>query len=81
MKILIKKEEFEVHHTVKSNKNKVTLHILVREGRYYSLAIYPDHYRLYRPLGQSLPVKRENLSDIFFCITDKREKKCLKKKK
>lgn len=61
--ILIKQVRYDVHSTVKNGK-KFSLHLLIKDGQYYALAVYPDHYRLYQPLGQSLPVAKELLSDI-----------------
>ena len=61
--IKIKKIQYKVTHTVKNSK-KYSLHLLQKDGKDYALAVYPDHYRLYQPLGRSLPVTKEKLSDI-----------------
>lgn len=61
--IQINQIQYEVHSTVKKGK-KFSLHLLQKDNRDYALAVYPDHYRLYQPLGESLPVTKEKLSDI-----------------
>jgi len=71
MKICIKGKDYNLAHTVKDEKGVFSLHLLTREESkgYYALSIFPDHYRLYPPLGNSLPVIREPLKDISFRIT------------
>lgn len=67
-KILIKEEEYTIHSTVKNGK-KFSLHLLLKEGKYWALAIYKDHYRLYPPLGEmSLCLDHAPLSDIVLTI-------------
>lgn len=72
MNICINGKDFNLAHTVKDEKGVFSLHLLTRgESKgYYALSIFPDHYRLYPPLGDnSLFVTREPLKDIIFGIT------------
>jgi len=74
MKVYIKGKEFNLRHTVKDEKGVFSLHLLTIEGqeKYYALSIFPEHYRLYPPLGDnSLLVTREPLKDISFGITER----------
>lgn len=74
MKVCIKGKGFKLAHTVKDEKGVFSLHLLTREESkgHYALSIFPDHYRLYPPLGNSLPVTREPLKDIVFGITERK---------
>ena len=71
MKVCIKGKDFKLAHTVKDEKGVFSLHLLIGEGErgFYALSIFPDHYRLYPPLGNSLPVTHEPLKDIELAIT------------
>ena len=69
-KIIIKGVEFDVQCTVKNGK-ELSLHLLAKDEKFYSLAVYPDHYRLYKPLGDSsLAATREPLSNIVLAFED-----------